>query len=152
MDVNAKKIDQLFEILFQGDLPQGGGAEPLNRRFNWKDPVTKKAPPKIPRRALPGKKDFAAIDKEMAAGATTSHIEPGDLQGPEARDMTDRIGKHSMNDLLPPGEMATTDQLLDAYLKMKRERGDAAASAWLANYRRAEFEALKRRIVNALIG
>jgi hypothetical protein len=151
--VNAKQIAQVLEVLMPGETGGEGGPEPLNRRFNWKDPLTKKSPPRIPRGALPTKKTFSDIDREAAMPPGQGAVAgPGDMSGPEAQDMTDRVGKHSMNSLLPPEEMATIDQLLDRYLEMQKTHGPEAASQWFNNYRSAEFESILKKIADFLLG
>jgi len=137
--VNAKQIDRIVEVLFQGGPgDEENVPEPLNKRFSWKDPVTGKAPPKPPKAMLPGKADFDALETPPAAAAPTA----------PAR----RRGTIPMDQMIPPNEMATIDQLLDQYLQMQKTQGPEAAKAWFDQYRTAEFESALRKMVNALLG
>lgn len=144
--MNVKQIDQIVEVLFQGGPGDfEGGSEPLNKRFSWKDPVTGKSPPKPPKAMLPGKADFDALETPPAAPQAAPTP-----SAPSAPD--DRTGSVSMNQMLPPNEMATIDQLLDRYLQMQKTHGPEAAKAWFDQYRTAEFESALQKMVNALLG
>jgi len=154
--VNAKQIARIIEVLFQGDA--GEHPEPLNKRFQWKDPKTGKSPERPPREMLPTEQDMRDLDAthEIPPGHEPGSVHPGAL-APQARPTgdtlpDDRTGKYSMNDLIPKGEMATIDALLDRYLQIQKTHGPEAAKAWFDMYRSAEFESALRRMVDAILG
>jgi len=111
----------------------------LNKRFSWKAPGGA-PPPKPPQEIMPDEQSMADLGDDP-------------MEAPEARPelADDRIGKHSMGDMLPRGEMATIDTLLDRYLDMKRTHGPEAAKAWFDRYRTAEFESAVSAVVSRLL-
>ncbi|MGV0949343.1 MAG: hypothetical protein ACOYB3_01635 [Azonexus sp.] len=157
--MNAKQIARIIEVLFQGE-PGGEAPEPLNKRFQWKDPVTGKAPPTPPASEMPTGQDFTDEEDVLpGSGVPVSQMGKHSLHdlastpSPGSDGMpSDRIGKHSMNDLLPSSEMATIDNLLDTYLQMQKTQGPAAAKAWFDRYRTAEFESLVQRMAAIFLG
>lgn len=152
--MDAARIREIIEVLFQGGPgDQGGeGPEPLNKRFNWVDPVSGKRPPKPPRAMLPTKKDFNALDQpgQPPVGPGQQPATPTDIPIRHHND-DDRVGKHSLNDLIPPGELATIDDLLDQYIARQRTEGPDQAATWFNRYR-PEFESIVRKIVDFMLG
>lgn len=151
--MNAKRIAQIIEVLFQGG-PGDEAPEPLNKRFQWKDPKTGKAPPRPPREMLPGKKDFDDLEQTHSIPPTHSAAEvPGSVH-PGASDvgLDDRTGSVPMSQMIPKSEMATIDDLLDRYLAMQKTHGPERAKTWFDQYRTAEFESALRKLVDFMLG
>jgi hypothetical protein len=142
--VNREAIGQIIEILFQGE-PGEGAPEPLNKRFNWRDPATGKRPPRPPKAMLPTEQDIR--DLEPATSAQPPAARPAGATQPD-----DRTGSVPMSGMIPNEELATIDQLLDQYLQMQKTQGPEAARAWFDQYRTAEFESLIHKMANALLG
>ena len=134
--MNAKQIDHIFEVLFQGD-PGEDKPEPLNKRFNWVDPKTKMRPPIIPPEMLPGEEDFRDLDQ-------------GEVQ-PEPEDISDKVGSIPRDQMISRDEVASMDDLLDRYTEMVKTYGPEAAKAWMDNYRTAEFESIVRKITDLIL-
>lgn len=137
--MNAKRIDQIIEVLFQGGpegYPDDLGPEPLNKRFSWKEPTTGQRPPAPPSEIMPSEQDVASAETIPPATPPLA---------------ADRRGRHSMNDLIPKSELATIDDLLDRYLAMQKTHGPGPAKTWFDKYRTAEFESLIARTVTMLL-
>jgi hypothetical protein len=156
--VNAKQIARIIEVLFQGD-PGGEAPEPLKKRFQWKNPATGKAPPRMPKEVIPTEKDMRGLDTEFAVppGHDSPPVHRHDPQTPGSPAAAgglpdDRTGSVPMSGMIGKGEMATIDDLLDTYLQMQKTQGPAAAKAWFDRYRTAEFESILNRVVDALMG
>jgi len=154
--VNAKQIARIIEVLFQGD-PGGEAPEPLNKRFQWKNPATGKAPPRMPKEVIPTEKDMRDLDTEFSVppghegGAVPRHAAPPAGAGAGAGLPDDRTGSVPFSGMIGKGEMATIDDLLDTYLQMQKTQGPAAAKAWFDRYRTAEFESLMRYIADTIL-
>lgn len=157
--VNARIINHIVEVLFQGDPGDEGAHEPLNRRFQWKDPKTGKAPPRPPQEMLPTEQDMRDLDTthDIPPSQDPGSVHPGrkspaPTATPAGGPLDDRTGSVPMSAMIGKDELATIDQLLDQYLQMQKTQGPEAARAWFDNYRTAEFESVMRRLVDALLG
>lgn len=139
-------IDALFENLFAGDYPGEEGPEPLNKRFNWLDPKTKKRPPQIPPEAMPGPEDMF----DEPTGATPPAATPVPIKHLAP---SDREGRYSLADLIPPDELATIDQLLDLKLRAQNAKRGAGKTALNKefNAHRSEFESIMKKIVDVIL-
>lgn len=144
-------IAELVEVLFSGGYPDDQGPEPLNRRFNWKDPVSGKRPPKPPKAMLPTQQDFDALETPHQQIPVAGGAEAATPIPVQPADQSDRVGKFSLDDVIPPGEMATIDDLLDQYYARQKSEGPDAAKAWFDRYR-PEFESVVRKIVDYMLG
>lgn len=151
--MNAKRINQIIEVLFQGG-PGDDAPEPLNKRFSWKDPVSGKRPPRPPKEMLPDEKDFADLEQTHSIPPTHAAPEGAVHPGGYAPDapLDDRTGSVPMSQMIGKNEMATIDDLLDRYLQMQKTHGPDKARTWFDQYRTAEFESALRKLVDALLG
>lgn len=145
--MNANQIQRVLEVLFNSFPDEGeeGRPEPLNKRFQWKDPVFGQKPPPPPQEILPTGEETEEIHVPTSDFAE----EPVDIP---VRDMSDRVGRHALGDIISKSEWATFDQLLDRYLQMKQTQGPEAAKKWFDMYRTAEFESVLQRLVNLFLG
>lgn len=138
--MNAARINDIIEVLFQGGPGGEDAPEPMNKRFNWKP---QGGQPPAPKPAQP---------TSIPVG-TGADINPGDMDGDvPIRDMTDRTPRHPMNQMIPPNELATIDDLMDRYLQMQKTQGPEAAKAWFDMYRTAEFESAVAKMVDSMLG
>jgi hypothetical protein len=153
--MNVSDIDWLFENIFAGGgeaYPEDEGPEPLNKRFNWVDPKTGKRPPKPPKEMLPGEADFRDLEQTFTVPPT--HDDPQSVADVPIRHVepSDRVGKYSLKDLIPPEELATIDQLLDLKLRAQKARGaNRAALDKEFQAHRSEFESLMKKIVDVVL-
>lgn len=100
--MHVNEIDKLIEAMAYG----GGGAdeenapEPLNKRFQWKDPKTGKKPRAIPPNMLPDEQDVDNLEpgsskrfdwKDPKTGAAPEPI-PADMR-PTEQDLSDLEGE-----------------------------------------------------------
>lgn len=136
--MNAKQIAAIFEVLFS-DYPEEGGSKPGNSRFQWVDPKTGKKPPMPPKSVLPTEKDLQELDPQF------SSPEPSQAM-PD-----DRTGSIPMSQMIPKSEVATIDDLLDQYMRIKDQRGEQAAREWFDMYRSAEFESAVQKLVGVFL-
>lgn len=152
--MNAKQIARIFEVLFSDYPGEEGAPEPVNKRFNWVDPKTGKKPPTPPKEMLPTAKDMRDLDTEFTVppghDVDPVHAYPEPAKRPGLPD--DRTGSVSMSQMLPKSEMATIDDLLDQYMRIKATKGEQAARDWFNMYRSAEFESAIRKLIGVFLG
>lgn len=157
--MNAKRINQIIEVLFQGG-PGDEAPEPINKRFQWKNPATGKAPPRPPKEIMPTEKDMSDLDTTFTAPPGHDNPTAGRYDAPkpaapapgQEAPLDDRTGSVPMSQMIGRSEMATIDDLLDRYLAMQKTHGPERARTWFDQYRTAEFESALRKLVDALLG
>jgi hypothetical protein len=115
-------VDSLLETVFFGG-EEGGLEDRPHPRFQWKPPG-ENAPQPPPAAAAPTAPD----------------------------EMDDRTGKYSMSDLLPKGEVATSDDLIDFFARIRDAKGKKKKS-WEKEFaaHRSEFESKIHAFVDKLL-
>jgi len=151
--VNTNLVDSLLETVFFGG--EGGGLEDQPRpRFKWQPPGG----------AAPGGDDLIPGDLGDYADAP---IPPrGSITNvPKARppaavppppsepdEFDDRTGKYSMDQMMPKSDVATTDDLLDFFNRIKKARGKAKKSMQREfDVRKPDFESQLHKFVDTLL-
>ena len=146
-------VDSLLETVFFGG-EEGGLEDQPRPRFQWKPPGG----------AAPGGDDLipgdfgdyedAAIPPRGSITNVPRSRPPSAVPPPptEPDELDDRTGKYSMGDLMPQGEVATSDDLLDFFSRMKKSKGKAKKSMKREfDAHRTEFESLLHQFVDSLL-
>jgi hypothetical protein len=146
-------VDSLLETVFFGG-EEGGLEDQPRPRFQWKPPGG----------AAPGGDDLIPGDlgdfEDAAIPPRGSITNVPRLRPPSAvppppsnpDELDDRTGKYSMGDLMPQGEVATSDDLLDFFSKMKAAKGKSKKSMKREfDAHSTEFESLIQQFVDGLL-
>jgi hypothetical protein len=130
--VNAKLVDSLLEaLIFPGEEGGMEGQPPSHPRFKWKPPG------EVP----------------ASQAAPTRLGKPSSLSKPGFADPEDRVGKYSMSDLLPKSEVATSDDLIDFFARIRDAKSGKKKQAWQKEFdaHRTEFESKLHAFVDRLL-
>lgn len=134
----TNSVDGIIENVLEPGEEENQGLPGKNPRFKWK-------PSDAPSKPGAGAPPPAASKPGSLPG------EPAGEVNPEDDLLDDRTGGISINQLLGSHRFATKDDLWAASDRMRSKLGPAGAAQWAAEYGKAEFEALARRLVDELL-
>jgi len=146
-------VDSLLETVFFGG-EEGGLEDQPRPRFKWKPPG---GAPSGGDDLIPGDlEDYEEADIPPRGGTmrVPPSRPPAAVPPPpsEPDELDDRTGKYSMGDIMPKSEVATTDDLLDFFNRIKKMKGKSkkAGEKEFAAHR-TEFESLLQKFVDRLL-
>jgi hypothetical protein len=142
-------INSLLETVFFGG-EEGGLEDRPQPRFKWKPPG---GAPSGEDDLIPGDLgdyEDAVIQPRGGAMKTPTARPPANPAVPGELD--DRTGSISMSDMLPKGEVATSDDLIDFFAKIRDAKGKKKKS-WQKEFdaHRSEFESKLMAFVDKLL-
>lgn len=162
--VNTKLVDSLLETVFFGG-EEGGLEDQPRPRFKWTPPagagpagdmgdlsdIGDYADAPIPPRG-----SITNVPSAKPPGAAKEYYKFGKpaVPPPPAEDapLDDRTGKYSMDELIPKSEVATTDDLLDFFNRMKKHKGKGKKAMQREfDVRKPDFESLVNKFVDMLL-
>jgi hypothetical protein len=150
--MNTKLVDSLLETVFFGG-EEGGLEDQPHPRFKWKPPG---GAPSGGDDLVPGDLgdyEDAVIPPRGGAMRVPSARPPAAVSHPsEPGEMDDRTGSVSMSQMLPKGEVATTDDLIDFFARIRDAKGKKK-QAWQKEFdvHKTEFESMLRAFVDRLL-
>ena len=151
MDTNF--VNSILETVFFGG-EEGGLEDQPRPRFKWKPPG---GAPSGGDDLIPGDlEDYEEADIPSRGGTmrVPPSRPPAAVPPPpsEPDELDDRTGKYSMGDIMPKSEVATTDDLLDFFNRIKKMKGKSkkAGEKEFAAHR-TEFESLIQQFVDRLL-
>lgn len=175
--MNTSTVDKLLESLFFREAAEGGLEDQPHPRFKWTPPAEKKpvpaghgpyqpktgarchCKPGVQRDNCPDcegtgmRIDFKAIRERPLSAKPAGEPLP-DTPAKPAIDVPGEGEKLlSMKELMPKSEVATMDDLLDFFNRIKAEKNRKRKAAMQREFElhRGEFESLLRKFVDTLL-